>query len=101
MLETGWQLSSFPPTLHRALLITSLSNYWQFTQFTENISNSLSTEETLLFCVFTKFSSFFYTEKPGFDSDLPWKEKPMKVNSVIDVHVSIRHVTPKTSEENH
>ena len=22
----------------------------------------------------------------------------MKVNSVIDVHVSIRHVTPKTSE---
>jgi len=27
-----------------------------------------------------------------FDPDLPWKEKPMKVNSVIDVHVSIKHV---------
>lgn len=30
--------------------------------------------------------SFLSKEKPSFDPDLPWKEKPMKVNSVIDVH---------------
>ncbi|XP_078346975.1 uncharacterized protein LOC144632253 isoform X2 [Oculina patagonica] len=30
--------------------------------------------------------SFLAKEKPSFDPDLPWKEKPMKVNSVIDVH---------------
>ncbi|XP_031566624.1 uncharacterized protein LOC116301673 [Actinia tenebrosa] len=30
--------------------------------------------------------SFISKEKPLFDSNLPWKEKPMKVNSVIDVH---------------
>ena len=34
-------------------------------------------------------------EKPNFDPDLPWKEKPMKVNSVIDVHVSMKHVIEK------
>lgn len=32
---------------------------------------------------------FSCSEKTHFDPDLPWKEKPMKVNSVIDVHVSI------------
>lgn len=32
---------------------------------------------------------FSSLEKTHFDPDLPWKEKPMKVNSVIDVHVSI------------
>lgn len=32
---------------------------------------------------------FCCSEKTHFDPDLPWKEKPMKVNSVIDVHVSI------------
>lgn len=31
---------------------------------------------------------FFVKEKPDFEPELPWKEKPMKVNSVIDVHVS-------------
>ncbi|CAH3196062.1 unnamed protein product [Porites evermanni] len=30
--------------------------------------------------------SFLSKEKTHFDPDLPWKEKPMKVNSVIDVH---------------
>lgn len=30
--------------------------------------------------------SFLSKEKPKFDPELPWKEKPMKVNSVIDVH---------------
>lgn len=30
--------------------------------------------------------SFLSREKPDFDPDLPWKEKPMKVKSVIDVH---------------
>lgn len=30
--------------------------------------------------------SFLSREKPHFDPELPWKEKPMKVTSVIDVH---------------
>ncbi|XP_022795449.1 uncharacterized protein LOC111334030 [Stylophora pistillata] len=30
--------------------------------------------------------SFLSKDKPNFDPELPWKEKPMKVNSVIDVH---------------
>ncbi|KAJ7376449.1 HEAT repeat containing 9 [Desmophyllum pertusum] len=30
--------------------------------------------------------SFLSKESRHFDPDLPWKEKPMKVNSVIDVH---------------
>ncbi|XP_048586583.1 uncharacterized protein LOC5504792 isoform X2 [Nematostella vectensis] len=30
--------------------------------------------------------TFLVKERPPFQSDLPWREKPMKVNSVIDVH---------------
>lgn len=30
--------------------------------------------------------SFLSKERPNFEPELPWKEKPMKVNSVIDVH---------------
>lgn len=49
---------------------------------------------------------FSFSEKTHFDPDLPWKEKPMKVNSVIDVHVSIfmkvvNHLSVKRQSTSH